>query len=94
MSSKGEWQGQGRLQDMGSLSAMSSINRVLEKHGAELEAELRSCYKSKLIRRFSLGSNIYSIDVEAELTDGTMLALEPYDIDVLAERFPDCEVGY
>ena len=27
-------------------------------------------------------------------TDGTVLDLEPFDIDTLAERFPDCEVGY
>ena len=73
---------------------MHSINRVLEKHCAELEAELRSRYPSKLIRRFSLGGNIYSIDVEAKLTDGTVLVLEPYDIDALAERFPDCNVSY
>ena len=79
---------------MGSTSAMESINRVLEKHGAELEKELREQYPSKLIRGFSLENNLYSISVHAELTDGTCLVLEPYDIDDLAERFPDCEVGY
>ena len=79
---------------MGSASAMESINRVLERHGAELEKELRDRYPSKFIRRFSLDNNIYSISVEAELTDGTCLVLAPYDIDDLAERFPDCEVGY
>lgn len=73
---------------------MRSMERVLKKHGGELNAEIRSRYPSKLIRRFSLGVNIYSIDVEAELTDGTVLALEPYDIDALAERFADCDVGY
>ena len=26
--------------------------------------------------------------------DGTLLDLQPFDIDELAERFPDCEVGY
>lgn len=31
---------------------------------------------------------------EAELTDGTRLPMKPYDIDELAERFPDCKVGY
>ena len=79
---------------MGSASAMESINRVLERHGAELVEELRERYPSKLIRRFSLDNNIYSISVEAELTDGTSIVLEPYDIDDLAERFPDCDVGY
>ena len=79
---------------MGSISAMDSINRVLEKHGEELASELRERYPSKLIRDFALENNIYSISVQAELTDGTVLDLEPYDIDKLAERFPDCEVGY
>ena len=79
---------------MGSASAMESINRVLERHGAELVEELRERYPSKLIRRFSLDNNIYSISVEAELTDDTSIVLEPYDIDDLAERFPDCDVGY
>ena len=79
---------------MGSASAMESINRVLERHGAELVEELHERYPSKLIRRFSLDNNIYSISVEAELTDDTSIVLEPYDIDDLAERFPDCDVGY
>lgn len=79
---------------MGSASAMDSINRVLKKHSRELEKELRERYSSKLIRRFTLENNLYSISVQGELTDGTVLDLAPYDIDELAERFPDCEVGY
>ncbi len=79
---------------MGSVSAMNSIDRILKKHGRELEQELRERYPSKLVRSFSLENNIYSIAVHAELADGVVLDLEPYDIDVLAERFPDCEVGY
>lgn len=39
---------------MGSTSAMESINRVLEKHSAELKQELHERYPSRLIRRFSL----------------------------------------
>lgn len=38
---------------MGSTAAMDSINRVLKKHGKELERELRERYRSKLIRGFS-----------------------------------------
>ena len=79
---------------MGSVSAMNSIDRVLARHGKELEAELRERYPTSLIKRFTLENNIYSISVQAKLTDGTLLDLEPYDIDALAERFPDCEVGY
>ena len=79
---------------MGSTAAMNSIDRVLAKHRKELEAELRERYPTKLIKRFTLENNIYSISVQAKLTDGTLLDLAPYDIDALAERFPDCEVGY
>ncbi len=79
---------------MGSTAAMESINRVLYRHGQELERELRERYPSELIRGFSLDNNVYAIGVQAELADGTVLDLEPYDIDVLAERFPDCNVGY
>jgi hypothetical protein len=79
---------------MGSISAMNSIDRVLAEHGGELEARLRESYPSKLIRRFDLSNNMYSVAVQAELTDGTMVDLEPFDIDQLGEEFPDCEVGY
>ena len=79
---------------MGSTAAMNSIDRVLAKHGKELKTELRERYPTSLIKRFTLENNIYSISVQAKLTDGTLLDLEPYDIDALAERFPDCEVGY
>lgn len=79
---------------MGSVSAMESINRILKKHARELVEELKDRYRSKLIKHFMLENNIYEIAVQAELTDGAILNLEPYDIDVLAERFPDCQVGY
>lgn len=79
---------------MGSTAAMNSIDRVLAKHRKELEAELRERYPTKLIKRFTLENNIYSISVQAKLTDGTLLDLAPFDIDALAERFPDCKVGY
>ena len=79
---------------MGSMSAMESLTRVLENHQPELEQQLQERYPSKLIRRFLFENNIYSISVQAELTDGTILDLEPLDIDDLADRFPDCNVGY
>jgi hypothetical protein len=79
---------------MGQMSAMASISRVLDKHEKELIARLRKRYRSKLIRRFDLSNRDYSIAVQAELTDGTLLDLEPLDIDSLGEEFPDCEVGY
>ncbi len=73
---------------------MESINRVLSRHGDELLRELREQYPSSLISRFSLENCIYHIGAEAELVDGTVLTIEAYDIDELAERFPDCDIGY
>ena len=79
---------------MGSMSAMNSLVRVLDKHEKELKARLRERYPSRLIRKFELSNNDYSVAVQAELTDGTLLDLEPFDIDQIGEEFPDCEVGY
>ena len=79
---------------MGSMSAMSSIDRVLAAHGDEILADLREQNPSALIESFSLGNACYHIDVTAKLVDGTFLSLAPLDIDALAEEYPDCEVGY
>lgn len=79
---------------MGSVSAMESIDRVLKRYGTQIMRELRREYKSKLIRKFSLENGIYEVRIEAELKDGTTLQLKGIDIDELAERYPDCEVGY
>ena len=86
---------------MGSVSAMSSINRVIEAHGDELVAEVRAALPAAvraLEPQIVLENNTYSIGVAAVFTnaDGAAeyLSLDPYDIDDLAERFPDCGVGY
>lgn len=79
---------------MGSVSAMESIGRVLKKYSTQIKRDLRCEYPSRLIKKFSLENGIYSIEIEAELTDGTSLQLKPLDIDELAERHPDCKVGY
>jgi hypothetical protein len=79
---------------MGSVSAMESIDRVIRKHGSRIRRELRREYKSRLIRRFTLSNQTYEIAISAELADGTWLELKPLDIDGLAERYPDCKVGY
>ena len=85
---------------MGSLSAMESLNRVIERHGDELVAETLAALPSavrSLAPTLSLETNTYSINVLATF-DGESgretMTLDPYDIDDLAERFPDCEVGY
>lgn len=86
---------------MGSLSAMSSIDRVLAAHGDELRNEVIAALPSTLrglSPRVVLSNNTYSIQVEVQFSgyDGDPETLEkaPYEIDDIAERFPDCEVGY
>lgn len=83
---------------MGQSSALSSMNRVMESHGDELTREVTEQFKSPLIKEVFIGlvNSCYEFDVTAVLTDGTMLPLhvDGFDIDSLAERFPDCEVGY
>lgn len=73
---------------------MSSIERVLERHGDSLRAELLKQAKSGLVKDVVLGNNVYEIDVVYVLADGTELEGRPIDIDELADWFPDCEVGY
>jgi hypothetical protein len=86
---------------MGSMSAMASLHRVLERHGDELVAEVLASLPSAvraLTPNIALENNLYALTVTASFPgpDGTTeyLVLDPYDIDDLAERFPDCEVGY
>jgi hypothetical protein len=80
---------------------MGSINRVIEAHGDELVAEVLASLPTAirvLQPSISLENNTYALAVTAAFPgpDSTTdyLLLDPYDIDELAERFPDCEVGY
>ena len=82
---------------MGSLSAMASLDRVIEKHGPELQKELleQAPEKTKaLIRNVELSNEVYRIRTAWTFQNGDMLPGPELDIDMLAERFPDCEVGY
>ena len=82
---------------MGDLSAMSSIERVLERHGDEIREEWAQDVPEALTGLFSqviLSNNIHEIQVEWEFRGGGILPGPCMDIDILAERFPDCEVGY
>lgn len=82
---------------MGSISAMSSIERVLEQHGDEIRREWTQEVPAALIppfRRVVLSNDIYGIQVEWEFEDGITLPGPRIDIDSLADRFPDCDVGY
>ena len=42
----------------------------------------------------ALSNEVHRIQVEWEFEDGITLPGPSMDIDSLAERFPDCEVGY
>jgi hypothetical protein len=83
---------------MGSSSALSSLNRVLKKHGKEIRTEIKGYFPSNLIKDIGIGceNSCYRLGAVAILTDGTELPLEIdwLDIDSLAERYPDCDVGY
>jgi hypothetical protein len=82
---------------MGSVSAMSSIKRVLDDHAAELASEVAESLPtavSTLAPTVELENRTYEIGVELVFADGGRLSLSPYDIDALADRFRCCEVGY
>lgn len=82
---------------MGSLSAMSSLNRVLKEHGEELQAEYMQQVPDAVREQVTgvvLVNNTYHIDVLWQLHTGATLDGPSIDIDDLQERYPDCEVGY
>lgn len=82
---------------MGSLSAMSSIDRVLEKHGQEIMEVFKKTVPKVLepvFDRVELQNCTYSIGVMWVFKDGSTLAGPAFDIDLLASAYPDCEVGY
>ena len=82
---------------MGSISAMSSIERVLEQHGDEIREEWEEMVPAGLIppfRQAALSNEVYRIQVEWEFEGGITLPGPSMDIDSLAERFPDCDVSY
>ena len=82
---------------MGGMSAMNSISRVLDKHGNELKKEYMEMVPESIrdqVTGVGLGNKTYAIETAWLLRDGGELPGPEIDIDTLAERFPDCEVGY
>ena len=86
---------------MGSVSATNSIDRVLEAHGDEILKELLDTYviaaeggSSPLLREITLVNDVYEIGITAVLANEQELPLRGIPIDELADRFPDCEIGY
>ena len=90
---------------MGSVSAMESIQRVLDAHGDELTAERLEGWR-RLVSRIGGEPDLARVTIQGELygasvfyeygsnSDGGGVAGVPFDIDELAERFPDCDVAY
>ena len=86
---------------MGSVSAMNSIDQVLVAHGEQIQTELLDAYviaesggDRPLVRDIVLTNDIYEIGITAVLRNGQELTLRGISIDELADRFPDCAVGY
>ncbi len=82
---------------MGSMSAMSSIDRVLERHGDQIREELLQDLSQQtkgMVVDIQLGNNVHEITVSAILSNGTSLELSSMNIDFLAEEYRDCEIGY
>lgn len=82
---------------MGSLSAVNSIDRVLQAHAAELKKDFMDQVPPSLkpqVRSVILSNNTYSVQTEWEFQDGSTIPGPSIEIDELADRFPDCDVGY
>ena len=82
---------------MGDLCAMSSIERVLERHGDEIREESASLVPKSLagvFRKVILSNGTRCIQVEWEFRDGGTLPGPCIDIDLLADLYPDCDVSY
>ena len=82
---------------MGSTSAMSSLDRVINTHGPEIIQDLLSQAPEPirpLLSSVSLENNIYSITTQWVFQDGSELPGPALDIDDLASQYPDCDVGY
>jgi hypothetical protein len=81
---------------MGSISAMNSLDRVIEKHEKELIAEVEANLPKELRRvaKIMLENALYELQVFLFFPSGDSLELRPFDIDQLAEKFPDCEIAY
>lgn len=82
---------------MGSVSAMSSIERIIERHRDELVQRMLEQAPDTLrplIQSVELENNVYSINTHWVFQDGAQLPGPAWDIDFLADEYPDCEVGY
>ena len=82
---------------MGSISAMNSINRVIEAHGNEIQEQYASDVPDAVRDQFEcvvIENNVDSIGVSYQFKGGGTMQGPSIDIDYLAELYPDCDIGY
>lgn len=81
---------------MGSISAQLSLDRVINAHGDELIEEIRDGLPEEVLNlhpTITLENNTHDIQVFLSFHRDT-LQLQSLHIDALAEKYPDCDVGY
>lgn len=81
---------------MGSICALRSCERVLEKHRDKLINDLKAAYDSPLITGWDIGisDSCYELTPILTLQDGTEIELAHIHLDVLEDMFPDVDIGY
>ena len=82
---------------MGALSAMSGIHRVLKAHGEEIITEFNDLAPAGISDHLDtaiLESTTYGIEIYWRFKDGSTLPGPSIDIETLADRYPDCDMGY
>lgn len=82
---------------MGDVSAMSSINRVIEAHGDAIREDYAEMVPASIREQFigvELLNNVHAIDVVWCFAGGECLTGPSLDIDFLADEYPDCNVEY
>ena len=81
---------------MGGIAAMNSINRVMKAHGNEILEEMKDHIPASAREETGVDLEVknYSIQVLWTTKEGGYLPGPEIGIDELAERYPDCNVGY
>jgi len=82
---------------MGSVAAMNSIDRVLDKHSDELRQQYEEHVPAQLrdiFERVGLENICYGIRVHWIFKGDATLEGPEISIDTLADWYSDCEIGY
>lgn len=82
---------------MRDMSAINSINRVIEHHGDAIAAKYREQVPEILRGLFiavGLVNEIHALRITWDFWDGSFLQGPSINIECLADAYPDCAVGY